>query len=56
VHVSRTLWVGGLAAFDVRIYGNSCFTPLNGTERCNANNLPSADKVMALSALMMFSP
>jgi hypothetical protein len=56
VHVGRKIWVGGLAAFDVRIYGNSCFTPISGVERCNANNLPSADKVLALSALLMFSP
>ena len=54
--VGRKLWLGGLASFDVRTYGNSCFTALSGRERCTRSNLPSADKVVALSALLMFSP
>jgi hypothetical protein len=54
--VGRKLWVGGLAAFDLRTYGSSCFTPSYGGEVCTRTNLPSADKVVALSALLMFSP
>ena len=55
-HVGRKIWLGGLASFDVRTYGSSCFTALSGRERCTRNDLPSADKVVALSALLMFSP
>jgi hypothetical protein len=57
VQVGRKLWLGGLASFDVRTYGMSCFTPLEGTRTCSlSSNLPSPDKVVTLSALLMFSP
>jgi len=55
-HVGRVVWLGGLASFDVRAYTNSCFTPSRGLERCDTHNLPTSDKVVALSALMMLSP
>jgi hypothetical protein len=54
-HVGHNLWFGGLASFDVRFYENSCFTAYGGIERCSSGNLPSSDKVVALSALLMFS-
>ena len=54
--VGRKLWVGGLASFDLRTYGQSCFTAYSDIQRCSSNSLPSADKVVALSALLMFSP
>jgi hypothetical protein len=57
VQVGRKLWLGGLASFDLRAYTNSCFSPSSSyVERCSTINLPSADKVIALSALLMFSP
>ena len=56
VQVGRKLWLGGLATFDLRVYGNSCFTPSSGKERCTATNVPAADKIIAFSALLMFSP
>lgn len=55
VQVGRKLWLGGLASFDVRTYRTSCFTPFRGTEGCTSSTLPSSDKVVALSALLMFS-
>ena len=54
--VGRKLWLGGLASFDVRFYGHSCFTASAGLERCTSRDLPSSDKVVALSALLMFFP
>lgn len=53
--VGRHLWLGGLANFDLRIFSNSCFTPTNGAKGCATTDLPPADKVLALSALVMFS-
>src|SRR5204862_5314159 len=50
--VGRKLWLGGLASFDVRTYGHSCFTALAGLERCTSSNLPSSDKVVALSLVL----
>jgi hypothetical protein len=55
VQVARRLWLGGLASFDVRSYRKSCFTPLRGTESCTSDALPASDKVVALSALLMFA-
>ena len=52
--VGRKLWLGGLASFDLRTYRSSCFTPLGGTERCSSA-LPPSDKIVAISALLMFS-
>jgi hypothetical protein len=54
VQVGRKLWLGGLASFDVRTYGRSCFTPSNGMQGCSSV-LPSADEIVALSILLMFS-
>lgn len=56
VQVGRKLWLGGLASFDLRTYGRSCFTAYSDIERCSVGSLPSSDKVVALSALLMFSP
>jgi hypothetical protein len=56
VQVGRKLWVGGLASFDVRSYRVSCFTPITGAKVCAAEGFPSSDKVVALSALLLFSP
>jgi hypothetical protein len=56
VQVGRKLWLGGLLAFDLRTYGGSCFRPFSGVERCSSTNLPTSDKVVSLSALLMFSP
>lgn len=53
--VGRHIWLGGLASFDLRTYGHSCFSPRGGLERCTSYNLPSSDKVLGLSALLMFS-
>jgi hypothetical protein len=55
-HTSRRLWLGALASFDARTYSNICFTASAGHERCTRTDLPSADKVLAVSALLMFSP
>jgi hypothetical protein len=54
--VSRRLWLGGLASFDLRIYRKICFTPTGGIEGCASTDLPPADKVVSFSALLMFSP
>ena len=56
VQVGRKLWLGGLASFDLRTYGRSCFTATGDIDRCSSGSLPSSDKVVALSALLMFSP
>jgi len=53
--VGRHLWLGGLASFDLRIFRNSCFRPTAGIEGCTSGDLPPADKVLALSILLMFS-
>jgi hypothetical protein len=53
--VGRRVWLGGLAGFDLRFYSQSCFRASGGSERCSSSNLPSSDKVMAFSALLMFS-
>jgi hypothetical protein len=52
--VGRKLWLGGLASFDLRTYRSSCFTAFAGIEGCSST-LPAADKVVAISALLMFS-
>lgn len=53
--LGRHIWLGGLASFDVRIYSKSCFTPTRGREGCAIGELPPADKVVALSILLMFT-
>lgn len=53
--VGRNLRMGALASFDLRIFRQSCFTPYDGLEGCSAGALPPADKVVALSAVLMFS-
>ncbi|HVR63658.1 MAG TPA: hypothetical protein VMU50_17275 [Polyangia bacterium] len=53
--MSNKVWLGGLASFDLRTFGKSCFSPTDGLEGCSSNNLPSADKVVALSIGLMFS-
>jgi hypothetical protein len=52
--VGRKLWLGGLASFDLRTYRSSCFTASGGTEGCSSA-LPASDKLVAISALLMFS-
>ena len=54
VQVGRKLWLGGLASFDLRTYRSSCFTPFSGMEGCSST-LPAADKIVAISAVLMFS-
>jgi hypothetical protein len=53
--VGRKLWLGALASFDLRIYGRKCYTPLYGIEHCTTIDLPSTDKGVSLSAVLMFS-
>ena len=53
--VGRRIWLGGLASFDLRTFGSNCFTPTSGREGCAKGDLPPADKVLALSFLLMFS-
>ncbi len=53
--VRSRLWVGGLASFDLRTFRKSCFTPTDGQSGCSTRDLPAADKVAALSLLLMFS-
>jgi len=53
--VGRHLWLDGLASFDVRTFRSSCFAPPYGKETCANGDLPPADKVLALSLLLMFS-
>lgn len=54
--VSRKLSLGGLASFDLRTYKNSCFDPSDGLEGCSRLELPEADKVVALSILLLIAP
>jgi len=53
--VGRRLWLGGLTSFDLRTFTSSCFTASGGEEGCTKTDLPPADKVLALSLLLMFS-